>query len=224
MNRCIVKLTRALRDSLRLRFNNEEHIALLAMDSSLKFDQDSDIEKRIPYRLCCKEDRLKGITTRPVNEVQINNSTQHGPERLESREVLRLTKVNSVDIIQTKAIQDGNSIKKRSVSSLERRITPSLYLPYLLVNKEADIPTVFNKATYRSFRTQEERRWLAFTRSLQRDHKQLVDSKDERLVNAAVIDISNPAKLHSRYNVLHLRSARQPALRTNISQLPAIMK
>jgi len=171
------------------------------MDSSLKFDQDSagdidNIEKRIPYRLGCKKDRIKVVTTRPVNEVQINNSTQHEPERLQSREVLRLTKVNSVDIIQTNAIQDGNSTKKRSVTSLERRTTPSLYLPYLLGNKEADKPTVFNKATYRSFRTQEERKCLAFTRSLQRDHKQLIDGKDKRLVSAAVMDISNPAKLH----------------------------
>lgn len=171
------------------------------MDSSLKFDQDSagdidNIEKRIPYRLGCKKDRIKVVTTRPVNEVQINNSTQHEPERLQSREVLRLTKVNSVDIIQTNAIQDGNSTKKRSVTSLERRTTPSLYLPYLLGNKEADKPTVFNKATYRSFRTQEERKCLAFTRSLQRDHKQLIDGKNKRLVSAAVMDISNPAKLH----------------------------
>lgn len=171
------------------------------MDSSLKFDQDSagdidNIEKRIPYRLGCKKDRIKVVTTRPVNEVQINNSTQHEPERLQSREVLRLTKVNSVDIIQTNAIQDGNSTKKRSVTSLERRTTPSLYLPYLLGNKEADKPTVFNKAKYRSFRTQEERKCLAFTRSLQRDHKQLIDGKDKRLVSAAVMDISNPAKLH----------------------------
>lgn len=193
------------------------------MDSSLKFDQDSagdidNIEKTIPYRLGCKKDRIKVVTTRPVNEVQINNSTQHEPERLQSREVLRLTKVNSVDIIQTNAIQDGrNSTKKRSVTSLERRTTPSLYLPYLLGNKEADKPTVFNKATYRSFRTQEERKCLAFTRSLQRDHKQLIDGKDKRLVSAAVMDISNPAKLHLRYNVLHLRSAKEPALGSYIS-------
>lgn len=48
------------------------------------FDQDSaaDIdnnEKRIPYRLCYK-DRIKVITTRPVNEVQINKSTFYEPE------------------------------------------------------------------------------------------------------------------------------------------------
>ena len=187
------------------------------MDSSLKLDQDSagDIdnnEKTTPYRLCCKKDRIKVITTRPLNEVQINNSTSHEPERLESREVLRLTKVNSVDIIKMKTIQDGSSIDKRAITSLERRTAPSLYLPYLLGNKEPDIPTVFNKATHRSFRTQEERKYLAFTRSLQREHKQLIDSKDKRLVNAAAIDISNPAKLHSRHNFMHLRSAREQAL------------
>ena len=193
------------------------------MDSSLKFDQDSvgdidNIERRIPYRLCCEKDRIKVVTTRPVNGVEINSSTSHEPERLVSREVLRLTKVNSVDIIQTEAIQDGNSIKKRCVTSLDRRTTPSLYFPYLLGNKEADIPPVFNKATYRSFRTQEERKCLAVTRSLQRDHKQLIDSRNKRLVPAAVIDISNPAKLHSRYNnVMNIRSARQPGVGSYIS-------
>ena len=187
------------------------------MSPNLKSDQEStgdigNIDKRIPYRLCCKTD-IKVITTKPVNEKQINNSALHERERPESREVLRLTKVNSVDIIQTKAaIQDGNSIKGRSVTSLERQTTPSLYLPYLLGNKEADIPLVFNNATYKSFRTREERRCLAFAKSLQRDYKQLNDSKDKRLAPAAVIAISNPVKLHSRYNcnILHLR--RQPAL------------
>jgi len=90
------------------------------MNSSLKFEQDSagdiyNIEKRIPYRLCCKEDRIKVGTKRPANKVQIINSSQHEPERLESREVLRLTKVNSVEIVQTKATQDKNSIQTRSI-------------------------------------------------------------------------------------------------------------
>lgn len=134
------------------------------MDKSFKFDQDSagDVDnnkKKIPYRLCCKKDRIKVI------------STSGEPERLGSREVLRLSKVNSVDIIKAKTTHDSNSIEKRSVTSLERRNTHSLYLPYLLGNKVADVPTAFNKATYRSFRTQEERKCLAFTRSLQRDHK-----------------------------------------------------
>lgn len=192
------------------------------MSSNLKSDQESTGEidniERIPYRLCCKTDRIKVISTKPVTEEQINSSALHEPERPGSREILRLTKVNSVDIIQTKAIQDGNSIKERGVTSLERQTMPSLYLPYLLGNKEADIPLVFNNATYKSFRTQEERRCLAFARSLQRDHKQLNDSKNKRLVPAAVIAISNPVKLHSRYDVLHLRSAKQPALRLYISQ------
>ena len=184
------------------------------MDSNFKSDQEStgdidNIEKKLPDRLCCKTERIQVITKRPVNEVQINSSALHKPGRSESRKVLRLTKVNSVDIIQTKAIQDGNSIKNRSVTSLERQTTSCLYLPYL--------PLVFNKATYKSFRTQEERKCLAFSRSLQRDHKQLNDSKDKRLVPAAVIEITNPVKLHSRYNVLHLRSARQTALGSYIS-------
>lgn len=122
------------------------------MSPNLKSDQEStgdidNIEKRIAYRLCCKTDRIKVITTKTVNEVQINSSALHEPQRLEAREVLRLTKVSTVDKIQTKAIQDGkadgNSIKERSITSLERQTTPSLYLPYLL----ADIPLVFNKAT-----------------------------------------------------------------------------
>ena len=186
------------------------------MDSNLKSDEEStgdtdNIGKRMPYRVCSKTDRIKVITTKPVNEMQINSSALHKPGRPESRKVLRLTKVNSVDVIETKAIQDGNSIKKRSVSFLERQTTPCLYLPYL--------PLVFNrdKATYKSFRTQEERKCLAFTRSLQRDHKQLNDSKDKRPVPAAVIEISNPVKLHSRYDVLHLRNARQPTLGSYIS-------
>ena len=199
------------------------------MDKSFKFDQDSagDVDsnnKKIPYRICCEKDRIKVISTRSINGVPINNSTSGEPERLVSREVLRLSKVNSVEIIKAKTIQDSNSIEKRSVTSLERRTTPSLYLPYLLGNKVADIPTVFNKATYRSFRTQEERKCLAFTRSLQRDHKQLIDSRDRRLTNAAVIDISNAAKLHSRYNYMHFRGAREQALGSHVSSLSAIVR
>lgn len=201
------------------------------MDKSFKFDQDSagDVDsnnKKIPYRLCCEKDRIKVISTRPItDEVPItNNSTSGEPERLLSREVLWLSKVNSVDIIKAKTIQDSNSIEKRSVTSLERRNTQSLYLPYLLGNKVTDIPTVFNKATYRSFRTQEERKCLAFTRSLQRDHKQLIDSRDKRLANAVVIDISNAAKLHSRYNFMHFRSTREQALGSHITSLPAIVR
>ena len=83
------------------------------MDSNLKSDEEStgdtdNIGKRMPYRVCSKTDRIKVITTKPVNEMQINSSALHKPGRPESRKVLRLTKVNSVDIIQTKAIQDGN--------------------------------------------------------------------------------------------------------------------
>lgn len=182
------------------------------MDSSLKFDQESDIdnsEKRTPYRLCYK-DRIKVITTQPVNADKIINTSLSEPERLASREVLRLTKVNSVDIIQTKTIHDGNSIKNRSATSVERQTTPSLYLPYILGNKGADTAPVFNKATYRSFRTQEERKCLAFSRSLERDQKQpeLFNGKDKRLAAAAVLDISKPAQLHSRFPIMQLRSAR----------------
>lgn len=199
------------------------------MDKSFKFDQDSagDVDsnnKTIRYRLCCEKDKIKVISTRPINEVPINNPTSGEPERLVSREVLRLSKVNSVAIIKAKTIQDSNSIDKRSVTSLDRRTTPSLYLPYLLGSKVADLPTVFNKATYRSFRTQEERKCLAFTRSLQRDHKQLIDSRDRRLANVAVIDISNPAKLHSRYNFMYFRSAREQALGSHINSLPAMVR
>lgn len=149
--------------------------------------------------------------TRPVNADKIINSTLRETERLESREILRLAKVYSVDTIQTKSTQDGNSVKHRSVTSMERRTTPSLYLPCILGNKGADMVPVFNKTTYRGFRTQEERKCLAFSRSLQRDHKQpelFTDGKYKRLGTAAVIDISKPAQLHTRYTIMQLRSAR----------------
>ena len=184
------------------------------MDSSLKFNQENvanidDNEKRIPYRLCYK-DRMKVTETWPVKE-KIMSIRFHEQEGLESRKVLRLTKVNSVNAIQTNTIQDGNSIKlNRSISSVERRTTQSLYLPYLLVNKDAYITPVFNMASYKGFRTQEERKSLALSRSLDRDHKQLFhDGKDKCLAAPAVIDISKPAKLYSRYTMMQpSRSAR----------------
>ena len=65
------------------------------MSPDLKSDQEStgdidNVDKRIPYRLCCKTDRIKVTTTKPVNEKQINNSALHERERPESREVLGL--------------------------------------------------------------------------------------------------------------------------------------
>ena len=135
------------------------------MDSSLKFNQENvanidDNEKRIPYRLCYK-DRMKVTETWPVKG-QIMSVRFHEQERLGSRKVLRLTKVNSVNAIQTNTIQDGNSVKlNRSISSVEQRTTPSLYLPYLLVNKDAYITPVFNMATYKGLgHRKRERVWL----------------------------------------------------------------
>lgn len=185
------------------------------MDSSLKFDQECAVdfdnnEKRTPYRLCYN-DRIKVINAQAVNADKIINPSLREPERLASREVLRLTRVNSVDIIQTKTIHDGNSIKNKSATPMERRTTPSQYLPYILGNKGADVAApVFNKATYGSFRTQEERKFQAFSRGLERDHKQpeLFNGKDQRLATTAVLDISKPAQLHSRYTIMQLRSAR----------------
>lgn len=176
------------------------------MDSSLKFDHGSaeniyNNEKRIPYRLCYN-DKIKVIPTRPVYEEKISNTTF---QEQESRAVLPLAKVNSVDIIQTKIIHDANNIRnRRSVTSMERRTTPSLYLPYLLGNKpDADITPVFNTATYRGFRTQQDRKCFAFSRTLERDQKQLFDGKvDKRLATPAVIDISKPIQLQSRYTVI----------------------
>lgn len=197
----------ALMNGSKLRHVFEE--CHLTMDSSLKFDQESavdidNIDKRTSYRLCYK-DRIKVISARSNADKTINTTL-----REPSREVLRLTKVNSVNIIQTKIIHDGNSIKDRSVTSVERRTTPSLYLPHILGNKCADIaPAQFNKATYRSFRTQQERKCLAFSRSLERDKQlELFNGKDKRLGTTAVIDISKPAPLHSRYQIMQLRSAR----------------
>lgn len=107
----------ALMNGSKLRHVFEE--CHLTMDSSLKFDQESavdidNIDKRTSYRLCYK-DRIKVISARSNADKTINTTL-----REPSREVLRLTKVNSVNIIQTKIIHDGNSIKDRSVTSVER--------------------------------------------------------------------------------------------------------
>lgn len=185
-----------------------------AMNSAIKFDQENaGIEKneeRIPYRLCYK-DRIKVINIRPTNEDKIIDTTRdqlHEPDFPETREVLRMATVNSVDAIQTRAIHEQyENTKNRSVTSMERRATPGLYLPYLLGNKD-NITPVFNMATYKGFRTQEERKCWAFTKTLERDQKELFGGKEKRLTSTtAVMDISKPVQLHSRYAILHPKSA-----------------
>lgn len=185
------------------------------MNSAIKFDQDNagieKNEKRIPYRLCYK-DMIKVINIRPTNEDKIIDTTRdqlHEPDCPETREVLRMATVNSVDAIQTRAIHEhyGN-IKNRSVTSMERRATSGLYLPCLLGNKDChNITPVFSMATYKGFRTQEERKSWAFTKTLERDQKELFGGKEKRLTSTTVIDISKPAQLHSRYAILHPKSA-----------------
>ena len=204
-------------DTFRFLDDQGRQLCIQAMDSVLKFDQENaDIsvknEEKTPYRLCYR-DRIKVINTRPaLNEDKIINTTFHETEKPETREVLRMAKVNSVDIIQTKAIHEnyaGNIPKTRSVTSMEGRTTPSLYLPYLLGNTNNATP-VFNLATYKGFRTLQERKSMAFTRTLERDHKQLINGpgKSKRLLTPAVIDISRPIQLYSRYSILYPRSAR----------------
>jgi len=175
------------------------------MNSALKFHQENaDIDndaKKIPYRLCCKE-RIKIISTRLEDQDKIINTTLHEPNRPETREVLRMTKVNSVDNVETKEALESCSCGPitRSVTSMERRATPSLYLPYLPGTKH-NITPVFNMATYGGFRTLQERKCLAFARTLERNHKQLFNGsgKAKRLPAQTVIDVSKPIHLQSRY-------------------------
>ena len=152
---------------------------------------------------------MKVINTQQADEDKIINTGFKEPERQDTRKVLRLTKVNSVDKIQTKAIQDGNygNITNRSVNSVERRTTPNLYLPYLLGNKD-NITPVFNMATHGGFRTQQERKCLAFTRTLQRDHKELFSGIRKEKRSTVVINISRPVQINSRCAIIYPRNGR----------------
>ena len=182
------------------------------MNSALNFAQENagienfKKEKRTPYRLCYKDE----INILPTNENKIINTTSlREPDCPGTRQVLQMATVNSVDAIETRAIHEhcGN-IKNRSVTSMGRRVTPELYLPCLLGNKD-NITPVFNMVTHKGFRTQEERKCWALTKTLERDHKELFGGKEKRSMSttAAVIDISKPAQLHSRSSIVHPKSA-----------------
>ena len=180
------------------------------MDSGLKFDHKQqmdggkrEFDERIPYGPCFT-DRVKNTDTLPVEVKRTSTSGFYNPERSQSRKVLPLTRLNSVDAIQTNTFHGDYSSMRltKRISSVERpTMPPSLHLPYLLVNKDAHITPVFNMATYKGFRTQEERKSLSWSRQLERDHKHLFhDGKLEEKCFAVptVIDISKPAKLNAR--------------------------
>lgn len=180
------------------------------MDSGMKFGhkQQSDaiskgkIEEKIPYRLCFK-DRVKDTDTSLIEEKRTSQRF-YDQERLQSRKVLRLTRVHSVEAVQTNSFHGDDSTIRltKRIPSVERRtIPPSLYLPYLLVNKDAYITPVFNMATYKGFRTQEERKRLSLSKQLERYQKNLLhegNSEEKCSAVPAVIDISKPAKLNVR--------------------------
>ena len=187
-----------------------EQTPTTAMNSSLKLDQEKadakENEGRISYRLCYK-DRRKLLLTRPTSEDNIINTNLHEAERPGTRKVLRLARVNSVEEVQTKVIHEhcGN-IKPRSVTSMDRRANRGIYLPYLLGNNDNLVTPVFNMASYKGFRTQQERKCLALIRTL--DHNELLHGKKKHWTpTSAVIDITKPAQLHARYTIAHPKSA-----------------
>lgn len=181
------------------------------MNSSLKFDaktlpNSENNERKTPYRLCYR-DKIRVINTRRfANEDEKLNSDLWKSERPEMRAFLLPTKVNSVEMMETRVIQDvkcGNTNNGR-VTSVERRTTSRFCLPYLLGEKY--ITPIFNRTTYGGFRTQQERKCLAFTRTLQLNHKQIFGENEKRL--KSVLDISRPLQLQSRYVIGYPGSAR----------------
>lgn len=181
------------------------------MNSSLKFDarilpDSENNERKTPYRLCFK-DKIRVINTRRfANEDKKLNSDLWKSERPEMRAFLRPTKVNSVEMMETRVIQDvkcGNTNNGR-VTSVEQRTTSRFCLPCLLGEKY--ITPIFNRTTYGGFRTQQERKCLAFTRTLQLNHKQIFGENEKRL--KSVLDISRPLQLQSRYVIGYPGSAR----------------
>lgn len=181
------------------------------MNSSLKFDAKTlpdceNNERKTPYRLCYR-DKIRVINTRCfANEDEKLNSDLWKSEKPEMRAFLLPTKVNSVEMMETRVIQDvkcGNTNNGR-VTSVERRTTSRFCLPYLLGEKY--ITPIFNRTTYGGFRTQQERKCLAFTRTLQLNHKQIFGENEKRL--KSVLDISRPLQLQSRYVIGYPGSAR----------------
>lgn len=170
------------------------------MNSSLKLNQQADADEnkgRISHRLCYKD-----------KQDNIINMNMHEAEKPGTREVLRFAKVNSAEEVQREMIhEDCSNIKPRSVTSMDRRANRGIYLSYLLGNNNDLVTPVFNMATYRGFRTQQERKCLALIRTLDRSHNELLHGKQKRLTpTSAVIDIAKPAQLHAR-NIAHPKSA-----------------
>lgn len=174
------------------------------MNSSLKFDakilpDSENNERKTPYRLCYR-DKIRVLNTRRFANEDKKLSTDFDlgkSEKPKMRAFLRPTKVNSVEIMEARVIQDvkcGNTNDGR-VTSMERRTTSRFYLPHLLGEKY--ITAIFNSTTYGGFRTQQERKCLAFTTALQRNHKQIFGENENRL--KSVLDISRPLQLQSRY-------------------------
>lgn len=170
------------------------------MISTLKFcPKKTDMEgEEMAYRLGWKERRIKLENIR-----ETINSTVIKPERTRARSVLRIAKVDTVDEIQSK-FETHDNVKTRSLTSRERSTSPGLYSPCLLENT-----SVFNMTTYKGFRTQQQRRNLAFARTLERKHNELFHDKEKRLASntMALLDISKPAKIHSRFAVVYPKSA-----------------
>ena len=178
------------------------------MNSVLKFDlSNADIgmaEETIAHRhRFSYNKRVKHEdTTGTSKDNEASNTTAIEPERPGTRKVLRMAKVHSVDIIQTKEAPD---FPEKSLRFVRRSTVPNLYSPTSLGSTTPE----FNTATSEGFRTQHERRHLAFIRTLERKHKDIFHGEEKGLSSSlAVLDISKPAKLHSRYVIArHSKSA-----------------
>lgn len=179
------------------------------MNSVLKFDQsNADIamakeaiaqRHRFGYNKRVKHEDTTGTS----EDSEASNTTAIEPERPGTRKVLRMAKVHSVDTIQTKDTLDFK--ETRGLRLVRRSTIPSLYSPTSLGCTAPE----FNTATSKGFRTQQERRHLAFIRTLERKHKDIFHGEEKGLSSSlAVLDISKPAKLHSRYVIArHPKSA-----------------
>lgn len=175
------------------------------MNSVLKFDQSNVnirmAETTIAHRYRYNKKVKHEDTTGPREEEAIN-TTAIEPERPGARKVLRMAKVHTVDTIQTKEALDVPGA--RSLTSMSRSTIQNLYSPSLLGSNAPE----FNTATRKGFRTQQERRHLAFIKTLERKHKDTFHGEEKGLSSSvAVLDISKPAKLHSRYVIAHPKTA-----------------
>lgn len=172
------------------------------MNSVLKFDQsNADIamaegaiaqRHRFSYNKRVKHEDTTGTS----EDSEASNTTAIEPERPwpGTRKVLRMAKVHTVNTIQTKEAHDFK--ETRGLRLVRRSTIPSLYSPTSLGCTAPE----FTTATSKGFRTQQERRHLALIRTLERKHKDIFHGEEKGLSSSlAVLDISKPAKLHSRY-------------------------